>query len=270
MRQRVSVFFVSDHTGITAETLGRSLLARFDHIEFRTHRLPFVDDADKLEAALARIADAARSDGRRPVVISSLTDPALRQRLQSAEALVLDVFASFLPHLEEALGATASDSVGRFHRMDDAYRLRMEAINYTLAHDDGLGDELDRADVILLGVSRCGKTPTCLYLALHYGSFAANHPLTEEDFQHASLPPRLARHRPRLVGLTIAPERLHLIREERRPGSRYAALATCQREIQQAITLYRHENIPYLDSTTLSVEELAASIVARLALAPRV
>ncbi|MEO1765674.1 posphoenolpyruvate synthetase regulatory kinase/phosphorylase PpsR [Thiobacter aerophilum] len=263
------VFFVSDHTGITVETLGRGLLSQFDHIEFVRETLPFVDDASKVEAALARITAAAAEDGVRPVVISSLADPALRDRLARAPALVMDVFDRFLPPLQAELGTPPAGAVGRLHGVGGAYGSRIDAVNFALAHDDGLGQRLHQADVVLIGVSRCGKTPTCLYLALQYGLYAANVPLTAEDFERGRLPSALDVVRAKLFGLSIRPERLHQIREERRPGSSYAALATCQREVQAAEALFRRLDIPYLDSTNMSVEEIASSLVHRQGLRPR-
>lgn len=264
-----SVFFVSDHTGITAETLGRGLLSQFDHIEFVRTTLPFVDTPEKVEQAVARIDAAARADGVRPLVISSLADPALRARLRQAKARVLDVFDHFLPALEEELGASPAGAVGRLHGVDSRYGNRIDAVNFALAHDDGLGSRLDQADLVLVGVSRCGKTPTCLYLALQYGVYAANYPLTPEDFEGARLPAPLQAVSGKLFGLTIDPRRLAQIREERRPASTYAALATCQREVQAAEALFRQWDIPFLDSTHVSVEELAANIVHRRGLRPR-
>lgn len=264
-----SVFFVSDHTGITAETLGRGLLSQFDHMEFVRTTLPFVDTPEKADQAVARIDAAARADGARPLVISSLADPALRARLREAQALVLDVFDHFLPILQDELGTTPAGAVGRLHSAGASYTTRIEAVNFALTHDDGLGHHLERADIILLGVSRSGKTPTCLYLALQYGIYAANWPLAQEDFERGRLPEAVARERARLFGLTIRPERLAQIREERRPGSSYAAPATCQREVLAAEALYRRWDIPFLDSTNLSVEELASTIVHRLGLRAR-
>lgn len=264
-----SVFFVSDHTGVTAETLGRGLLSQFDHIEFARTTLPFVDTVEKAEAAVARIEAAAATDGSRPIVISSIADPQVRLRVSRANALVLDVFEHFLPPLEAELGQPSLHAVGRLHGVGTGYGVRIEAVNFALAHDDGLGTRLAEADIVLLGVSRCGKTPTCLYLALQYGLFAANYPLTEEDFERGHLPKAVEAARDKLFGLSISPERLHIIREERRPGSRYAALAICQREVEAAEALFRRFGIPWLDSTTLSIEEIASRIVHQQGLRPR-
>ena len=269
MATQRSVFFVSDHTGITAETLGRGLLSQFDHIEFRRSTLPFVDTAAKAAQTVATINQAAAVEEIRPLVISSITDPGIRAQVAAANGLVIDVFETFIPRLEAELGSASSGEVGRFHRVTNTYGSRIDAVNFTLAHDDGLGSKLADADLILVGVSRCGKTPTCLYIALQYGLFAANYPLTSEDFEHGQLPDAVKAQRKKLFGLSISPERLQQIRQERRPDSSYASLATCQREVHQAEGFFRALNIPFLDSTTMSIEEIASTIVHRAGLRGR-
>lgn len=259
-----TVFFVSDRTGITAEILGRTLLSQFPGQDFRRRTLPFLDTLDKAERARAEINAQARHDGLRPIVFSTLIDDAIRSVILSADALCLDLFEDFIRRLEDELGMASSHTLGLTHGIGDelAYRRRMDALNYTLAHDDGVATpDYAQADVILTGVSRSGKTPTCLYLALQYGVFAANYPLTAEDLGTRKLPAVLAPHRDKLYGLTIHPERLAKIRHERRPGSRYAALDTCRQEVRAAETLFREARIPYLDTTTMSVEEIAVSIL---------
>lgn len=256
-----SVFFVSDHTGITAETLGRGLLSQFDHIEFKRSTLPFVDTPEKARQAVEKINEAAVSEQLRPLVISSITDLGIRSQIAAANGLVIDVFDTFIPMLEDELGTASSHAVGKFHGVTNGYSGRIDAVNFTLAHDDGLGTKLAEADIVLVGVSRCGKTPTCLYLALQYGLYAANYPLTGEDFERGKLPDLVLAHRSKLFGLSISPERLHQIRQERRPNSAYSSLATCQREVRQAEGFFRALNIPFLDSTTMSIEEIASTIV---------
>jgi len=269
MAMQRSVFFVSDHTGITAETLGRGLLSQFDHIEFRRRTLPFVDTEEKARAAVEKIDEAASADGVRPLVISSITAPDIRARIAAANALVIDVFDAFIPRLEAELGTASSHAVGKFHGVTNSYGSRIDAVNFTLAHDDGLGTKLAEADIILAGVSRCGKTPTCLYLALQYGLYAANYPLTGEDFERGKLPEAVTAQRSKLFGLSISPERLQQIRQERRPDSAYSSLANCQREVHQAEALFRRLNIPFLDSTTTSIEEIASTIVHQTGLRAR-
>jgi regulator of PEP synthase PpsR (kinase-PPPase family) len=258
------VFFVSDGTGITAETLGQSVLAQFDRLRTRVHRISFVDHPDKAREAVARINDIAARHGTRPVVFSTLVDSNINAILRTAAALILDVFETFLVPLELELGLKSTHTIGRFHTMSDSekYKNRIEAINFALSHDDGqLAAGLNQAEVILVGVSRSGKTPTTLYLAMQYGVKAANYPLIPEDFERGELPSALPAHRDRLFGLTIAPERLAEVRRERRPNSRYASLENCLYEVSQAERLMRREGIRWLSSTTKSIEEIAATIL---------
>jgi hypothetical protein len=258
-----TAFFISDRTGITAEMLGHSLLTQFDGVAFTEVTLPFVDSPEKATEAVAQINRAAAEDGQRPLVFSTLVDAAQSGIVQQANALYLDCFQVFIAPMEQELGVKSSHTVGRSHSVrNNAYYERIEAVNFALAYDDGQSTkELDKADVILVGVSRSGKTPTCLYLALQYGIRAANYPLIPEDFATMRLPSAVEKYRAKLFGLTIRPERLHRIRDERRPGSRYATLDNCEYEVRTAETLLRQENIPVLDTTTRSIEELATVIL---------
>lgn len=255
------MFFVSDHTGITAEFIGRGLLSQFPDQAFVYTSLPFVDTEEKAQQAIARIAAAAQSSGQRPLVFSTLTDAHIRARFAACDALLMDVFGQFMGVLSAELGRQPVAQRGRLHGMDDAdaYHARIEALNFTLSVDDGLNvDKYEQADLILLGVSRCGKTPTALYLAMQYGLHVANYPLTPEDFQRPGLPAALTRHRNKLRGLTLEAQRLAQIRSQRKPGSDYASLAACQEELEQAELLMRSEGIPCYDTTHRSIEELAA------------
>jgi regulator of PEP synthase PpsR (kinase-PPPase family) len=259
-----TVFFVSDRTGITAELLGKTLLTQFPDIEFHKRTLPFVDTPEKAQTAVAEINDSARQDGIHPIVFSTLIDEKLRARIAGAEALYLDLFADFIRQLETELRQVSSHALGLSHGMGDelAYQKRMDAVNYTLLHDDGGNTaNYERAEVILVGVSRTGKTPTSLYLAMQYGIYAANYPLTPDDFSGHTLPKSLLAHKSKLYGLTITPERLARIRNERKPGSHYASLENCQGEIRAAESLLRQGHIPILDTTTMSIEEIAVSIL---------
>jgi regulator of PEP synthase PpsR (kinase-PPPase family) len=258
------VFFVSDGTGITAETLGQSVLAQFDRLRLRVHRISFVDNPDKARDAVARINDVATRHGSKPIVFSTLVDAKTNEALRAAKALILDAFGTFLVPLEQELGMKSTHTIGRFHAMSDSekYKNRIEAINFALSHDDGqLVSGLQQAEVILVGVSRSGKTPTSLYLAMHYGVKVANYPLIPEDFERGELPSALPPLRERLFGLTIAPERLAEVRRERRPNSRYASLENCLYEVTEAERLMRREGIRWLSSTTKSIEEIAATIL---------
>lgn len=264
-----TVFFVSDHTAITAETFGRSLLSQFETVTFERVTQPFVDCEAKAIDTCRRIADAFARDGQAPLVFSTLTDDHLRQILERSEAVVFDLFEAFLDRMETALGQPSAQAIGRAHGLGNAAlgRGRVEALRFAIDCDDGIGvDAYDNADIILVGVSRSGKTPASLFLALHYGIKAANYPLTEEDLNLSGLPSNLRKHRERLFGLTMNPERLHQLREERRPGSRYASLEQCRNEIRAADGLFQAAGIPYLDTSTMSVEEIAANILHRAGL----
>jgi len=271
--RRRTVFFVSDGTGISAETLGHSLLTQFEDIEFTQTVLPFVDSVAKAHECVARIEEARVRSGARPIVFCTLVNDEVRNAVRAADALVLDFFQGFLNPLEAELGLRSTHAVGRSHSAanNKEYLDRIEAINFALAHDDGLGNqELGKADVVLVGVSRSGKTPTCLYLALQFGIKAANVPLTPDDFDRGTLPGALEPHLKKLYGLTIAPDRLAEIRNQRRPDSRYARLENCRYEVEQAERLMRHFGIPWLNSTTRSIEEIATQILQEVKLERRV
>jgi hypothetical protein len=262
MNQKRTAFFVSDRTGLTVEKLGRSLLSQFEGLEFHRVTLPFVDSVEKAQAAKTRINQAAHEDGQRPIVFSTLIVPEIHDILEDCDALVIDLFESFIVPLENELGIPSSHAIGRSHHPGMYYNERMDAVNYALNHDDGgVTRDLGRADIILVGVSRCGKSPTSLYLALQFGIFAANYPLVPEDFEKHELPQALRPLLGKLYGLTIQPERLSQIRAERMPNSRYASLENCRKELQQAEELMRQANIPVLDVTTISVEEIATTLL---------
>jgi len=267
MTQRRTVFFVSDGTGITAQMLGHSLLTQFEGLEFRQVTLPFVDSPEKAEDCLVRIQEEATNGNGQPVVFSTLVNPEVRDVIRRAKALFIDFFESFIDPLEAGLGVKSSHTIGRSHSAMDKkeYQQRIEAVNFSMAHDDGASHrELTQADVILIGVSRSGKTPTSLYLALQFGVKAANYPLIPEDFQRSRLPEALRSQKSRLYGLTIAPERLHEIRSERRPDSKYADLENCRYEVAEAENLMRREGIRCINSTSKSIEEIATTILREL------
>jgi regulator of PEP synthase PpsR (kinase-PPPase family) len=259
------VFFISDGTGITAETIGNSLLTQFTGVEFRTLRIPFVDTRDKALAAADEIRAAGLRAGQRPIVVNSAVDPELSALIIDSGALMLDIFAPFIQPLEIELGVKRQPRMGRAHGLVDfaAYEARINATNYTLTHDDGIDLDYDEADIVLTGVSRSGKTPTCLYLALHYGVKAANYPLTEDELDSDRLPKKLQAHRRKLFGLTIDPIRLQQIRNERKPGSRYATLEQCKKEVARAEEMFRVERLPALSTTHTSIEEIASKVLAQ-------
>ena len=272
-KRRRNVFFVSDGTGLTAEGLGYSLLTQFEDTLFDQVRMPFVNTTDKAKACLKQINETPRDAGARPVVFSTLVNNDIRDVIRGADALVMDFFESFLDPLEAELGTRSSHAIGRSHSAIDkkGYGNRIDAVNFALSHDDGQTHrELSRADVILVGVSRSGKTPTSLYLALQFGILAANYPLIPEDFERNSLPDSLKPYRNKLFGLSIAPERLSEIRNERRPNSSYAEIGNCRREVSAGEGLMRREGIRWVNSTTKSIEEIATTIMQEIGLTRRV
>lgn len=261
-----TVFFVSDGTGITAETLGHSVLTQFEQLRYRPQRIPFIDSDGKAHEAAARINEASARDGKRAIVFSTLVNPTIAAALRAAaNGFFIEMFETFVEPLERELGLKSTHTIGRSHNIatnSEDYKNRIEAINFTLAHDDGQSAKgLEHADVILVGVSRSGKTPTSLYLAMQYGIKAANYPLIPEDFERNQLPAALPPHRAKTFGLSIAPERLSEVRHERRPNSRYAALDNCRNEVDAAERMMRREGIRWLSSTTKSIEEIAATIM---------
>jgi regulator of PEP synthase PpsR (kinase-PPPase family) len=243
--------------------MGHSLLTQFEGLEFRPVTLPFVSTVDKAEEVVRRINRTAAEEGVRPIIFSTLVQDDLRTIVMGSDALFLDFFEAFVGPLERELDTRSTHRAGRAHGMADlaAYTMRINATNYTLANDDGSGGEYQHADLILLGVSRSGKTPTCLYMALQYGIFAANYPLTEDDLENGTLPARLVPHRAKLYGLTIKPERLQQIRNERRPESRYSSAQQVRYELRAADALFRRYDIPCLDTTECSIEEIASRIL---------
>lgn len=265
MQQNRTVFFVSDGTGITAESLGQ-LLAHFPSVTFRQVRLPFTDTAAKVEIALAKFAEAEKEDGVRPIVVMTLAKQELESMIKRGNALYLDVFSSFVDPLAEELKLSPTQTSGIAHSvLGNSYHERIDAINFTLNHDDGMTDYgLSEAQVILVGVSRCGKTPTSLYLAMQFGVKAANYPLIPEDLERNELPESLKKHPEKIYGLTITPERLHNVRSERRPDSFYASLDNCKNEIRMAEALMKREGINWVDSTKRSIEEISAIILQKI------
>lgn len=262
-----TVFFVSDGTGITSETFGNAILAQFDFTPHRV-RLPFIDTADKAHQVVRQINHVAEVEGKRPVVFTTLVDMEILAVLrQGCKGMLLDMFGTFVQPLEQELGIKSHHRVGRFADVSQskAYHDRIEAINFSLAHDDGQSNrDLMSADVILVGVSRSGKTPTSLYLAMQHGLKAANYPLIPEDFDRRQLPSALTPHKAKIFGLTIAPERLCEIRSERRPDSRYASMENCRHEVAEAEAMMRRAGIRWLSTTTKSIEEIATTILQEL------
>ena len=266
------IFFISDRTGITVETLGHSLLTQFGNIQFTIQTLRFLDNEAKVNTAVEAINHSFFETGQKPIVFSTLIHEVPRQQIAASHCVFFDIVDTFIHPLESELGHISSHTIGQSHGLTDAsnYTQRMEAVNFTLATDDGQAlRDYSRADIVILGVSRSGKTPTCLYLALTYGIYAANYPLTQEDLEDQRLPAALSNLRNKLFGLHIDAERLHQIRQQRQPDSQYASLRQCQVELRQAEALYRQFGIASLTITAMSVEEIATTILHQMALKPR-
>jgi regulator of PEP synthase PpsR (kinase-PPPase family) len=259
-----TAFIISDRTGITAEALGNSLLSQFPNVEFNTEVLPFVDTREQAQKAVDLINAAGDGAGTKPIVFATVVDDEIRSVISAADCEFFDLFDTFVNPLEEVLGTQSSHKVGVSHGMSNArgYAARIGAMNFALETDDGIStDSYQNAQIIIAGVSRSGKTPTCLYLALQYGVYAANYPLTESELDADRLPDVLALHREKLFGLTIDPYRLQQIRQERYNRDSYASSRQCQYEIAQAEAIFRKEKVRYLNSTQMSVEELGAKIM---------
>jgi len=262
-----TVFFVSDSTGITAEVLGHSLLVQFEGLALRQITVPFVDTAEKARECCDRIRERGIEDGVQPLVFSTLVNAQLRAVLRETDALWFDFFETFIGPLEKTFARQSTHTIGRLHTAADVtqYQQRIEAVNFSMAHDDGATHaNLAQADVIMVGVSRSGKTPTCLYLAMQFGVRAANYPLIPEDLEIMKLPPVLEQFRGKLYGLTISPPRLAEIRSSRRPNSQYANATNCRSEVERAEQLMRREGIRWTDSTTRSIEEIATTVLREL------
>lgn len=259
-----SIFFISDRTGITAETLGATLLTQFDQGQFKRSTLPFVNSAEKARATVEYIEKTGRDSGLRPIVFSTAVVNEVRKELRQGDFLLLDLFDRFVPQMEAELKTRASHLAGQAHGIADKaiYESRIDAMNYALTHDDGVGEQgYVHAQVILVAPSRCGKTPVCVYLAMQHGIFAANYPLTEDEFESPQLPAALVAHRDKLYGLCINAERLHQVRSARMRGSRYADVAQVSYELRQAERLYRRHRVPYADTTSKSIEEISTLIM---------
>ncbi|MDE2234099.1 MAG: kinase/pyrophosphorylase [Gammaproteobacteria bacterium] len=264
MEKKRTVFFVSDRTGITAEALGRSLMSQFNGDGFRQITLPFIANLDKANQAVERINSAGKDQGLRPIVFSTIVDDEVRTVIERSDALYLDFFKTFIGPLESELGMRSSHTVGRAHASADnaAYIQRIEAVNFALANDDGISTKrYPEADVILVGVSRSGKTPTCLYLALQFGIYAGNYPLIEDDLKRGKLPDVLVPFLPKLYGLTIEPTRLQQIRYHRRPDSRYASADQVHYEVEKAEDIFKAVGVPYMNTTHPSIEEIATTVL---------
>ena len=268
-----SVFFVSDGTAITAETLGHSLLAQFPHVNFDIHIIPYISSEEAAMNVVAEINQRADRDGQQPLVFDTLVDPYVRDIINTANAVNLDVFEGFIGKLSEVLGTPPTTLVGQTHAVTDSesYKARIDAVHFALDNDDGARTRhYDKADLILIGVSRSGKTPTSIYLSLQFGIRVANYPLTEEDLDDNRLPAVLKAHKHKLFGLMIDAERLVAIRSERKANSRYASFSQCQMELRAVEGIYISEGIKYLNVSEMSIEEISTRVLQMTGLKRRI
>lgn len=259
-----TVFFVSESTGITAETLGHSLLSQFDSVDFEQVYMPYINTVLRAQALTQRMQEATERDGVRPIVFATMLDAEIRDVLRGGNCFYLELFEGFIDPLSRELGVTPSRKSGRSHAITkpSSYTKRIDAINFAMTNDDGVRpNNFIHADVVLLGVSRSGKTPTCLYLAMHYGLRSANYPITEEDFERGDVSPQVWACRDKAFALTIDPQRLQRIREERRPGSAYASLERCQEDTRRAGRMFKQLGVPVLNTTSQSIEEISSHIL---------
>lgn len=257
------VYFLSDSTGISAETMGNALLAQFPGIPFERTLIPFLRTPEEAREARDRL-DTAMSGPMTPIVFLTIVDPAVREIVLETRAPVIDLIGGHMAQLERQLGVAGDRAPARLHSQGDQgrYNRRMAAVEFAIEHDDGQSVRaLEKADIIIIAPSRCGKTPTSMYLALQHGVFVANYPLVDEDFEAGTLPGGIARLTDRCFGLLTSPQRLSEVREERRPESRYASLDQTRWELSRAKRLYDTCSIPYVDSSTKSVEEMSTLIL---------
>ena len=271
MHSKRTTFFISESTGITAETLGHSLLSQFPHIDFTVNQRPFIDTEKKALELVKEINETNAKEHYKPIVFATMPEPHINKVLQGADCYYYEVFESFLDQIGKDLETEPTRESGLSHGLVNVktYDARIDALNYTLKHDDAMVlKTLGDADVIIIGVSRSGKTPTSLYLALKFGIKAANYPITDDDFDRDRLPQSLLDNKDKLFATTIKAKRLHHIREKRMPNSHYSALATCKTEIKKAQALYEKYGLTPMDVSTRSIEELAAQIVRKLRLKP--
>lgn len=262
--QSRDVFYVSDGTAITCETLGHVVLGQFPFIP-NEKTFPFVESQDKVADVVKEIETSYQRNGVKPLVFFSIVVPDVREMLLEAPAYSYDVLESIVQKVQDDIQMAPKPKLQRSRSVgkdSDTYFDRIAAIEYTLAHDDGITLKgLEQADIILLGVSRSGKTPTSLYMAMQFGLRVVNYPFIAEDVKMMRLLPDFEIHRHKLFGLTIDPERLTEIRENRLSGSDYASTEQCKLELDTVEALFRREAIPYINTSSLSVEEITTRIL---------
>ena len=263
----LTIFFVSDGTGITVETVGQSLLAQFNYLQFEKVTLPFIDTEQKALDIVERINLVSIKQPIAPIVLGSLINEDIRRILANSKSLFIDVLEPFIPLFEQHLKIAANKKVGIGHSLynDPNYQRRINAVQFAMDSDDGNNaSQYHLADAILLGISRTGKTPASLYLALQYGIMVVNYPLTEEDMDTNYLPLSLMPFRHKLFGLTVNPNWLANLRQQRQPNSKYASINQCEFESMFSVQLFKKYQIPYVDTTSMSIEELSSHVMSQM------
>ncbi len=271
--EKRQVFILSDGTGITAQHLGHSLLSQFEHIDFNITTLPYIDSKKKALEAVEKINYAYKTNKHPPLIFATLIKQNTREIINRSKGKIYDLFHAFLEPLEKTLGTKCSYTMGRSHGLSNtnSYQQRMNALNFSLEHDDGIKlNGYKNADLIIVGVSRCGKTPTSIYLAMQFGLRVANYPLTEDDASFGELPKSLIPYKNKLFGITISSDRLHTIRQDRRPNSTYASLVQCKKEVRNVERMFDSNHIPYINSTFHSIEEISTQMLSQLGIERKV
>ena len=259
----IPVFFLSDSTGISAETMGNALLIQFPGLRFERRLIPFITTVQEARQVVA-VLDRAMDGPKTPLAFSTTAVTEIRNELHRSRCPLIDFFDLHMSRVESILGVKGQRVASRLHGVGDVqrYNARMAAVEYAIEHDDGQSlRAMDKADVILLAPSRCGKTPTTMYLALQHGVFVANYPLVPEDMDSQELPRPVRALKSRCFGITTTPARLTQVRNERRPNSKYASLEQCSYELRQAEAIYRTHRIPVINSSAKSVEEMSTVIL---------
>lgn len=262
----VPVFFLSDSTGISAETMGNALLIQFPDLRFERRLIPFITSVREAREVVA-VLDAAMEGPVTPLAFTTAAVDEIRAELHTSRCPIIDFFDLHMNRVESILGVRGMRLPATLHGVGDIqrYNARMAAVEFAIEHDDGQSlRALDKADVVLVAPSRCGKTPTTMYLALQHGIFVANYPLVDEDLAGSELPRPIRGLRERCFGIVSTPARLCQVRQERRPNSRYASLEQCTYELRRAEAMFAAHRIPIINSSAKSVEEMSTVILQTL------
>ena len=264
MEKARHVFYLSDRTGKTAEAIGQSLLSQFGDYQFESKVYSFLDTIEKVKEAATIINQTSETNKEESIVFNTIVNSDHQKIIAETNSCVIDLFGEFISPLEQSLNTVSSYASGMAHEKFEfqEYNARIDAIDFTLSYDDGVRfSEYEKADIVLLGVSRSGKSPTCIYLAMNFSVKAANYPLSEEQLDSGKLPDSLINNLDKIVGLTISPKQLFEMRQKRRPGTEYSSFATCEKEIKQAKRLFEDYKIPFVESTSTSIEEISVQLL---------